>query len=364
MLITSDMPTTKKGSWFLNYKDKANDENVELIQAALAEYYDKLERIRQIQAKGEEPPAYLKQYLRHLYTSLCRLRAATLMYKEYSSIYNLEILGEKWVRDMKRDLPPLTFRTSILCKRIGIAKDGFYSNLTDAHYYQAANFNYLDSLEYKFDKLKEPSSLADADIDPNAPICVAFDYNANINWLIAAQPHGDELRILKSFWVKYERKLPEVIDDFCRYYRNHKWKQVIFYYDSTALGNNYAVNNDDFHAVIVREFRRRGWLVRDVYIGKPMDHMLKHLLINRMLAGKARLKPRFNEANNEDLLLSIQTAGVLNGKKDKSGEKLAETEEELFEHRTDGSDAFDTIAIGCEKFPVLAGATYVVSDMS
>ena len=95
-----------------------------------------------------------------------------------------------------------------------------------------------------------------------------------------------------------------------------------------------------------------------------MDHMLKHLLINRMLAGKARLKPRFNEANNEDLLLSIQTAGVLNGKKDKSGEKLAETEEDLFEHRTDGSDAFDTIAIGCEKFPVLAGATYVVSDMS
>lgn len=364
MLVSSDMPTTKKGSWFLNYKDKANYENVELIQAALAEYYDKLGRIRQMLARGEEPPQYLKQYLRHLYTSICRLRAATLMYKEYSSIYNIEILGEKWVRDMKRDLPPLTFRTSILCKRIGIAKDGFYSNLTDAHYYQAANFGYLDSLEYKFDKLKDPSSLADADIDSNAPICIAFDYNANINWLVAAQPHDDELRILKSFWVKYERKLPEVIDDFCRYYRFHKRKQVIFYYDSTALGNNYAVNNDDFHAVIIREFRRRGWMVRDIYIGKPMDHMLKHLLINRMLAGRARLKPRFNEANNEDLLLSIQTAGVLNGKKDKSGEKLAESEEDLYEHRTDGSDAFDTIAIGCEKFPVIAGTTYVVSDMS
>ena len=76
--------------------------------------------------------------------------------------------------------------------------------------------------------------------------------------------------------------------------------------------------------------------------------MLKHLLLNRMLAGKARLNPRFNEANNEDLLLSIQTAGVLNGKKDKSGEKLAETEEDLLEHRTDGSDAFDSLAIGCE----------------
>ena len=30
---------------------------------------------------------------------------------------------------------------------------------------------------------------------------------------------------------------------------------------------------------------------------------------------------------------------------------LAESEEDLLEHRTDGSDAFDTLYIGCEKFP-------------
>ncbi|MGN0224986.1 MAG: hypothetical protein ACI4A7_02765 [Prevotella sp.] len=37
--------------------------------------------------------------------------------------------------------------------------------------------------------------------------------------------------------------------------------------------------------------------------------------------------------------------------KDKGGEKLAESEEDLLEHRTDGTDAFDTLYIGCEKFP-------------
>ena len=37
--------------------------------------------------------------------------------------------------------------------------------------------------------------------------------------------------------------------------------------------------------------------------------------------------------------------------KNKSGEKLAESEEDLLEHRTDGTDAFDTLYIGCEKFP-------------
>ena len=38
-------------------------------------------------------------------------------------------------------------------------------------------------------------------------------------------------------------------------------------------------------------------------------------------------------------------------RKDKGGEKLAESEEDLLEHRTDGTDAFDTLYIGCEKFP-------------
>ena len=37
--------------------------------------------------------------------------------------------------------------------------------------------------------------------------------------------------------------------------------------------------------------------------------------------------------------------------KDKSGEKLAESEEDLLEHRTDDTDAFDTLFFGCEKFP-------------
>ena len=35
----------------------------------------------------------------------------------------------------------------------------------------------------------------------------------------------------------------------------------------------------------------------------------------------------------------------------KSTEKNPKSEEDLLEHRTDGTDAFDTLYIGCEKFP-------------
>ena len=72
-------------------------------------------------------------------------------------------------------------------------------------------------------------------------------------------------------------------------------------------------------------------------------------------ACKQWLMPFFNHQNNDDLILAIQTAGVVRGRncfrKEKGGEKLDETEENLLEHRTDGTDAFDTQFIGCEKFP-------------
>lgn len=83
-------------------------------------------------------------------------------------------------------------------------------------------------------------------------------------------------------------------------------------------------------------------------------HDEKYWLINQGFAGKQRLMPFFNRSNNEDLILPIQSAGISRGRndfrEDKSGEKLAESEEDLLEDRTDGSDAFNTLYIGCEKF--------------
>ena len=134
------------------------------------------------------------------------------------------------------------------------------------------------------------------------------------------------------------------------------------YYNATALGSNYAVNDQDFHYNVVKEFERHGWRIESVYLGidklpntnntcqyevNPMHHDEKYLLINNAFAGKQRLMPFFNRSNNEDLILAIQSAGVSNSRngfrKDKSGEKLAQSEEDLLEHRTDGTDAFSPI---------------------
>lgn len=360
IMILSDMPQTKKGSWFLHYRDKMDPELIATIEATVYEIWRIKDRIRSLRNSHSTIPSYLKGKLRKFDRQLNQLRSVAVYYKEYSSIENLQLLGENYIKQMKRDLTPLTFQTSILCRRIGIAKDGFYSSMREGHKYDGNNNEYLESLGLDValrhpDIIETMSSLADGDVDTDAPICIGMDYNANINWIVAGQPRDRRLSVIKSFYVKFERKIPALVEDFCRYYALHRNKTVVFYYDATALGSNYAVNEQDFRWVVVHEFERHGWRCEAIYLGSPMRHDEKYLLINQGFAGKQRLMPFFNRFNNEDLILAIQSAGVSRGRngfrKDKSGEKLAESEEDLLEHRTDGTDAFDTLYIGCEKFP-------------
>ena len=96
-----------------------------------------------------------------------------------------------------------------------------------------------------------------------------------------------------------------------------------------------------------------------------MKHHEKYLLINEGFAGRNRLEPFFNRQNNDDLILAIQTAEVERGRngfrKNKSGEKLKETVENRLELRTDGTDAFDNLYIGCERFPGASGTGFFFS---
>ena len=350
MTITSDMPVTKKGSWFLSYKDDMDKELVEAIEGLV---YAKWRAKRQQKAMPSQADAIQKKIDR-IDAKLSFLRSKCLLYKEYTSIQNLALLGEEFIRRAKRDLPPLTFATSIMCKRIEISTDGFYGGMReDVNLYTAPNENVLN-LEALNDGAIPNDCRQDSDLDAQLPLIIAFDANANINWLVCGQVGKDgKLRVLKSFFVKYERKIPELLDDFNDYYRYHRRRQVIFYYDATFVGNSYGTHSEAFYRMIITGLRRKGWNVKSKYIGKPMNHILKNDLINRMFRGRAHHLVLINRDNNPDLLISITSAGVKNGQKDKSGEKLAETEEDKLESRTDGSDAFDTLCIGVERFPVM-----------
>lgn len=354
MTITSDMPITKKGSWFLNYKEQSDPELIEVIEGLV---YARYRAVRQLKAMPSRS-AEIEKKIERIDAKLRYFRSKCLLYKEFSSIQNLALLGEDFIRRARRDLPPLTFFTSIMCIRIDISADGFYGGMReDVNLYTAPS----SKLALQDIRAEEGGGIPndcrqDSDLDPRLPLIISFDANENINWMVCSQVGRDgKLRVLKSFFVKYERKIPELIDDFNDYYQYHKRRQVIFYYDATFLPQNYGTHNLNIRDTIKHCLKLHEWSIREKYIGKPMSHILKNALINDMFRGRAEHQVLINRDNNPDLLISITSAGVYNGKKDKRGEKLAETEEDKLESRTDGSDAFDTTCIGVEKYPVSFG---------
>lgn len=345
LTITCDTATTKKGSWFMNYEQQMDQELVKCIEGLVYQRWQTVQRMK-------APPERLNYYqaeLKRIDRDLFILRKNCLLYCRYPSIFNLAVLGEDFIRRMKRDLPPLTFATSIMCKHLGIQADGFYGSMREGvNLYTAPDTSRLTLQNVQH---IEDDCRLDADCDPDAPLVIAFDANANINWLVVGQVAADgRLCVLKSFYVKYQT-LDALVALFNKYYAWHRNRQVYFVFDSTFKGQGFAANNnEDFYILITNLLLSAGWVVEQVYIGNPMGHVDKYHLVNRMLVGKATHQVFINRDNNSDLLLSITTAAVYNGKKDKRGEKLAETEEDKLEARTDGSDAFDTLCIGVEKF--------------
>jgi hypothetical protein len=346
VLFVSDMPVDKEGRWLLNYREKSDPEVIDCILTMMIH----LQEVQRTNPADRETIGYLKR-------TISRLRRIAVYYREWSIFENIDVVGLNYVRQMKRDLPPLVFQTSILSRRIERLHDGFYPAFRESlHTYIANNNDPLIDDGYTFDKNRDYGCSLDGDLDTSKPIAIALDYNANINFLVAGQIDGVKLKVLKSFYVKYERKLRELIDDFCNYYRYHKTREVVYYYDATAIGNNYAVSKDDDYAAIVQQqFAKHGWKVTKNYLGKPMRHSDKYLLINDCFKGAKHLLPILNKENNEALIIAISLAEVSVGihgfTKCKGGEKLVESEDDPLEYRTDGTDAFDTLVIGCCLYP-------------
>lgn len=316
---------------------------------------------------------------------LRELRRSAFVVRRASTLENVDVLGEEYIRQMKRDLPPYTFMVSILNVKIKKSNDGFYSNLDIDHVHGYINDSGIDPLtmanwstqkatgiidgkkitseSYQPD-LKELSERNDCRMDADCvndlPLYLAFDYNANINTLVVGQVYQrdgvEAVNVIKSFYVKNERKLRELIDDFSRYYAPKRAvnRDVVYFYDATAKqGASYALTDERFYQAVIKELERNGWNVTAIDMGVPEKHEVKHRIINNGLAGIEYPAIRINQLNNPDLIIAMQLCEVSIGyqgfRKDKSQEKKPETEENLpLQQRTDFTDAFDSLYLGCK----------------
>lgn len=340
----TDMPCSKEGLWLIRKYE--NEYDPQLCNAIIGMELAK-ERL-----KLQPQNTYTRQRIAYLTRTANLLRSKAFYYQERPSTDNIDVIGPDYIKRCERSMPALAFRTSILCKRIDHVEGMFYESFEKkVHTYHATDNSRLN--DYKSQKY---DCLLDTDLEPTKPIAISFDYGALINWLVAAQVQGNTHKTLKSFFTKNKQRLREVIQEFCEYYEPYPCKTVYYYYDSTALATGYVEVGHSAFDIVHDEFRKHGWYVKDKYLGNPMAHDKKHKIINEGFEGREKLLPMFNADNNEDLIQAILLAELQIGskgiRKDKSGEKTLESDTTLpLEHRTDGTDAWDTNFLGCLTMP-------------
>ena len=86
------MPVTKAGSWFLNFEKQMDPELVEVVEGLVFQIW----KVKQAAAKYPERQAYYAKKINELQSTINELRRHLALYKEYSSLENLAILGEQF----------------------------------------------------------------------------------------------------------------------------------------------------------------------------------------------------------------------------------------------------------------------------
>lgn len=356
-LYTTDMPITKAGRWIVEKDKEARPEHINLIKnlhKERAKYYtlEKTEwRERQIRELTRDI-SYARQYqpVKNYDPLTKRKREYTVFYAEYDVLDNLEVLGEDFIWQMKRDNPPLIWRTAFLNERLFRVENGFYSALDEnIHFYIPRDVKDQYDLNYDVD-----DCLNDDDLQPLLPLHIAFDSNAAISTAVVGQKDGSKLRTLKSFFVKTPEKLPELCTQICKYYRNKVNRDIVFYFDHTFVWET-GKDSESYADTITRNLTDGGFRVTYVYIGQQPRHDFRHKEIDRALKGETDLLfPIFNLYNNEILKIAMEQTSVRTGRngfeKDKTPESKADSPEAPDEHKTHITDAWDTLFVGMNFF--------------
>lgn len=338
---------------------------------------------------------------------LNRLRCKARMFFNFSSLENVEVLGEEYIRKMELSMPRTMFLVQILGYELAsLGTGGYYSYNEAVHGYMPSGDSQLATInkkmtsrfrtkdlssgsviEWEAPDLEETAAHADDcvlddDLRPDLPLRVAFDVGADFNGCVIGQVDETNrsadyrtLKIIKAMYVKNGPRLETLVQKFCKYYRDHRSrnKELILYTDDTLYqGAAYALEKYDttrFANVIKKILKQAGWNVHEVNLNRPMLHSRKYQYMSEVFSEQARIRVRINLVQCDFLCAALEKVeteerisakGIKEIRKKKDTEKY-KSEEGIAgprEERSDITDAADTLIIGCGLYN-LSGASLI-----
>jgi len=395
-LFMSDAAVTRKQQqWEREKQMIENDPELAKVKLELA---DKMAELRICPELAELP-----QFV----NALNRIRCKARMFFNFSSLENIEVLGEEYIRKMELSMPRTMFLVQILGYELAsLGNGGYYSYNEAVHGYMPSGDNQMatvnnkmtsrfrtkdlssgSTIEWEAPDLEETAAHADDcvlddDLRPDLPLRVAFDVGHDFNGLVVGQVDETNraadyrtLKVIKAMFVKNGPRLETLVQKFNRYYRDHRSrnKELILYTDDTLYqGAAYALEQYDmtrFANVIKKILKQAGWNVHEIRMNRPMGHSRKYQYMSEVFSEQARLRVRINLLQCDFLCAALEKVeteeritakGIKEIRKKKDLEKY-KSEEGVAgprEERSDITDAADSLIIGCGLYN-LSGASLI-----
>ncbi|MBE7178189.1 MAG: hypothetical protein INR69_17435 [Mucilaginibacter polytrichastri] len=363
ILLCTDMPTDPAGQWVMKYEDMMDPEQIELIvnfEFERSELLAEMKRLVMTEQLHEQLEKRMRRRLRELDQILFDLRRECVHFVEATTLDNIDVLGEKYIRQMKLVLTDLQFRTSILNERLTFVENKFYPNFDhEVHGYEAINYRYVEEQSYML-TLPEPWKKHD-DLDLSRPLDIACDWNNAFTSMVVGQEFRYEYRFQNALWAKDRKKtLGSLSKVFNEYYgKSFPRREVNFYYDHTAVHLD-ASREETFADEFSRLLKGFGWKVNKHYIGQASNHDVRMKMWKNVHAGESRDgKPvAYNTSTCSALITAIQnTPARLSDKgykKDKTSERKGGVKAEESTHLT---EAHDTLYEGVQRRRREVGST-------
>jgi hypothetical protein len=333
-LFSDKFPT--KGAdirWMLDQRKEVNQEDVDIIYTLQLEV---LRLQKEIDELSSNEAIYKRQKMIRVCQEVMTEKRKDLVYFSDALPYeNMENLGEKYFRDLKRDLSAYEYEIAIENKDPNRAVTPFYADLSKQHFYKRSN-----------------------DYNPNKALIITLDYQFSITPLVCAQfdrldgsPYTT-LNFIQSMHSLHPESIDATCKKFCDAFEDHIGKDVYYIYNHTAIGRSpYGTT---FKDSVIKYMEGRGWNVVEVYTGDAPDHDIKYEVIKKWLNCNSDRAIRINEIKNPFLKKALELTSVVisNGKtkKDKSGEKNNKIPPEEATHYP---DAFDDLVWGANELDLV-----------
>ncbi len=255
-------------------------------------------------------------------------------YIEGTSWHNRVILGDEVLKKWKRTMAPVIYAIEVMNKKMQLG-NLFYPALKDVHFYTAEDYSHIDNLGY--DISEKRNSRWDKDCLPSQPLNISHDWGA-FNCITIDQFYTsiNTLRFINYMFVSHPQIIDDLAEDFCEYYKYHKNKTVYQWGDKS--GNKKEANSKEtYFNQFADILSKKGWRVIRMKVG-DIEHLTRHEFMNGCHRNGYPINIEYNATNCSDLRIALETAGMKDGKKDKSSENDPNVKQQ---HATHGTDAHD-----------------------